>query len=54
MIASYQDFEAGLEEAKDIITALQVYVLAYAEYLRAVNDYNNLVSKLKSVSGVFQ
>lgn len=54
MIAAYSDFEAGLEEAKDIITALQVYVLAYAEYLRAVNDFNNAVSKLKSVSGVFQ
>ena len=54
MIASYSDFEAGLEEADDIINALQVYVLAYAEYLRAVNDFNNLVSKLKSVSGVFQ
>jgi len=54
MIASYSDFEAGLEEADDIINALQVYVLTYAEYLRAVNDFNNLVSKLKSVSGVFQ
>ena len=54
MIASYSDFEAGLEEADDIINALQVYVLSYAEYLRAVNDFNNLVSKLKSVSGVFQ
>jgi outer membrane protein TolC len=54
MIAAYSDFEAGLEEADDIINALQVYVLAYAEYLRAVNDFNNLVSKLKSVSGVFQ
>jgi outer membrane protein TolC len=54
MIASYSDFEAGLEEADDIINALQVYVLSYAQYLRAVNDYNNLVSKLKSVSGVFQ
>ncbi len=54
MIASYSDFEAGLEESDDIINALQVYVLAYAEYLRAVNDFNNLVSKLKSVSGVFQ
>jgi len=54
MIASYSDFEAGLEEADDIINALQVYVLAYAQYLRAVNDFNNLVSKLKSVSGVFQ
>jgi outer membrane protein len=54
MIASYSDFEAGLEEATDIINALQVYVLSYAEYLRAVNDFNNHVSKLRSVSGVFQ
>ena len=54
MIASYSDFEAGLEEADDVINALQVFVLAYAEYLRAVNDFNNLVSKMKSVSGVFQ
>ena len=54
MIAAYSDFEAGLEEADDVINALQAYVLAYAEYLRAVNDFNNLVSKLKSVSGVFQ
>ena len=36
------------------IDALQVYVLSYAEYLRAVNDFNNQVSKLQSVSGVFQ
>jgi outer membrane protein len=54
MIAAYSDFEAGLEDANDIISALQVYVPAYAEYLRAVNDFNNHVSKLKSVSGVFQ
>lgn len=54
MIAAYSDFEAGLEEADDVINALQVYVLAYAEYLRAVNDFNNVVSKMKSVSGVFQ
>jgi outer membrane protein TolC len=54
MIASYSDFEAGLAEADDIINALQVYVLSYAEYLRAVNDFNNSVSKLRSVSGVFQ
>jgi outer membrane protein TolC len=54
MIAAYSDFEAGLEEADKVINALQAYVLAYAEYLRAVNDFNNHVSKLKSVSGVFQ
>ena len=44
----------GLEEADKIINALQVYALSYAEYLRAVNDFNNHVSKLRSVSGVFQ
>jgi outer membrane protein len=54
MIAAYTDFEAGLEEADKILTAMQVYVLAYAEYLKIVNDFNNHVSKLKSASGVFQ
>jgi outer membrane protein TolC len=54
MIAAYTDFEAGLEEAEKILTAMQAYVLAYGEYLRLVNDYNNHVSKLKSVSGVYQ
>ncbi len=54
MIASYTDFEAGLEEAEKILTAMQAYVLAYAEYVKIVNDYNNHVSKLKSVSGVYQ
>ena len=54
MIAAYSDFEAGLEEPDSIFSALQVYVISYAEYLRTVNEYNNHVSKLKSVSGVFQ
>ena len=54
MISAYSDFEAGLEEADKIISALQAYALSYAEYLRAVNDFNNHVSKLRSVSGVFQ
>ncbi len=54
MIASYTDFEAGLEEAEKILTAMQAYVLAYAEYLKIVNDYNNHVSRLNSVSGVYE
>ncbi len=54
MISAYTDFEAGLEEASKILTAMQVYVLAYAEYLKIVNDYNNHVSKLQSVSGVYE
>ncbi len=54
MIATYTDFEAGLEEADKILTAMQVYVVTYAEYLKNVNDYNNIVFKLKSVSGVYE
>jgi len=54
MISAYADFEAGLQEADKILTAMQVYVLAYAEYVKVVNDYNNHVSKLQSVSGVFK
>jgi outer membrane protein TolC len=54
MIAAYADFEAGLEEADRILTAMQVYVVAYAEYLKNVNDFNNSVYKLKSVSGVYE
>jgi len=54
MIATYTDFEAGLEKPKDILTAMQAYVLAYADYLKILNDYNNHVSKLKTVSGTFQ
>ena len=54
MIATYSDFEAGLIEADKIINALQVYVMSYAQYVTGVNDFNYSVSKLKSVSGVFQ
>jgi len=54
MIAAYADFEAGLEEADKILTAMQVYVVAYAEYLKNVNDFNNNVFKLKSASGVYE
>jgi hypothetical protein len=59
MVASYSDFEAKLAEADKILTSMPVYVLAYAEYLLMVNDYNNLVSKLlisnlQSVSGVYE
>ena len=54
MISAYADFEAGLVEADKILTAMQAYVLAYAEYLSMVNDYNNHIFKLQSVSGVYQ
>ena len=54
MIAAYTDFEAGLEEADKILTAMQVYVVAHGEYLKKVNDFNNHVFKLKSASGVYE
>ncbi|MFT5502998.1 MAG: hypothetical protein ACI845_002987 [Gammaproteobacteria bacterium] len=54
MIASATGFEAGMGEADKILAAMQVYVLAYAEYLLIVNDHNNLVSKSQSLSGVYE
>lgn len=54
MISSYADFEAGIEDADKVITALQAYVLAHSEYLRVVNDYNVNVAKLKVVTGEIQ
>ncbi len=54
MIAAYSDFEAGLEKAEKILTAMQAYVLAYGDYLKLVNEYNNHLVQLKSVSGVYE
>lgn len=51
MIASYADFEAGIEEADDTITALQAYVLAYGDYIKIVNEYNLSVAKLNVAIG---
>ncbi len=54
MIAAYSDFEAGLEKAEKILTAMQAYVLAYGEYLKLVNEYNNHLIQLNSLSGVYE
>lgn len=51
MISTYADFEAGLQDSDDVIKAFQGYVLAHTEYLRAVNDYNNEVARLRYVTG---
>jgi len=51
MIATYADFEAGVEDASEVITALQAYVLAYGDYLRVVNDYNVSMAQLRVVTG---
>lgn len=54
MIASYTDFEAGVENPDKVMTALQAYVLAHSDYLRAVNDYNMHIVKLNYVTGAYQ
>ncbi len=54
MIASYADFEAGLEQADKVMGAFQGYVLAHSDYLKSVNDYNLNVVRLKQVTGELQ
>ena len=54
MIASYADFEAGLEEAGKLADAFQGYVLAHTDYLSAINDYNMAVAKLTYTTGGFE
>lgn len=51
MLASYADFEAGVEEAEKVMTAFQGYVLAYSDYLQVVNAYNLHVGRLHVVTG---
>lgn len=52
MISSYTDFEAGLETADKIMTALQTYVLAASDYLQTTYQYNMHVAKLENVAGM--
>ena len=54
MVSSYADFEAGIEDAENALTAFQGYVLTYSEYLKTVNDYNMHVVRLRYVSGETQ
>ena len=54
MLASYADFEAGLEEANKLADAFQGYVLAHTDYLSAINDYNMAVAKLVYTSGGYE
>lgn len=51
MIASYADFEAGIEEARNVLTAFQGYVLIHSDYLSTVNDFNMHVVRLQYVTG---
>ena len=54
MVASFADFEAGVEEPARVMEAFQAYVLAYSDYLRIVNEYNLHVARLNVVTGDIQ
>ena len=54
MLASYADFEAGVEKSERVIAAFQGYALAHTDYLTTVNDYNMQVAELLRVSGGYQ
>jgi outer membrane protein len=54
MIASFADFQAGQEKAKDVMEAFRGYVLVHSDYLSTVNDYNMHVARLKEVIGGYQ
>ncbi len=54
MISSYTDFEAGLEKAEKIMTAMQAYALAMTDYVQTTFEYNMHVARLDDVTGVSQ
>ena len=54
MVASYTDFEAGLERADKVMVAFQAYVLASSDYLQTTFDYNMHVAQLEAATGVKQ
>jgi len=54
MISSFADFEAGVEQASNVISAFLGYIQAYGDYLKTVNDYNLHVAKLQVVTGDFK
>lgn len=54
MVATYADFNAGLERADKLAEAFRSYALTQAEYLRTVNDYNMHVAQLTKVTGDYK
>ena len=54
MIASYTDFEAGIEPVDKMVSAFQGYVLSYTQYLTTVYDYNMHVANLEKMTGSYQ
>ena len=51
LIATYADFEAGIEQSDKLTAAFQGYLLAYSEYVKSVNNYNVELAKLRVAIG---
>ncbi|MDP2963931.1 MAG: TolC family protein [Sulfurimicrobium sp.] len=54
MVASYADFNAGLEKPDRVAEALRTYATTQAEYLLTVNEYNMHVARLAKVTGDYK
>lgn len=54
MVASYADFNAGLERTERVGEALKSYATTQAEYLLTVNDYNLYVAQMARVTGDYK
>lgn len=54
MVASYADFNAGLEKPERVSEALRAYATTQAEYLLTVNEYNMHVARLAKVTGDYK
>lgn len=51
LLASLVDFEAGLEQARNVMEAFQGYLVIYGDYLQVLNEYNLHVARLRVVTG---
>lgn len=54
MMGRHADFQAGEEEASQVLEAFQGYVSAHMDYLTLVNDYNMEVARLLNAAGEYR
>ena len=52
MVASYTDFEAGLQSSDKVMFAFQGYAMAATDYLQTTFEYNMKVAELENAMGV--
>jgi outer membrane protein TolC len=51
LIATFADFEAGIEQSDKLTAAFQGYLLVYSDYVQSVNNYNVNLAKLRVAIG---